>query len=197
MHSPPANFAPCEFRAKALCKKDWPSSSLMFDSRHLQTELVCTHCHRWLVRRCTSCIYHCTLCSVLSGQHDYGLRRASDWQLARGPSWERRSTHLQQFCLMSCMSDVVCRPVLLAEQMLFFFLFFYFFCSGVTAHSSWVCWLMEAWWLIKTTSSTYIVGGTSWCKRTASLCWLSHPVLMRFLLFLICTCFNTYIHYIY
>lgn len=65
-------------------------------------------------------------------------------------------------------------------------------CSGVTAHSSLMCWLMEAWWLIKTTSSTYIVGGTSWCKRTFSLCWLSHSGLISFLLCVVHTCWGTY-----
>lgn len=112
------------------------------------------------------------------GTADYSLRWTNDWQLAHRPSWDRPSTHSQWLCLVSCMNDVVCLPVLLAEQMLVFSLFmFLLWCNsplllGVLTH--------VGLWLIKTTSSTYIVGGTSWSKRTSCLCLLLHFFLWAF-----------------
>lgn len=116
------------------------------------------------------------------GAADYSLWWTNDWQLAHGPSWERQSsTHLQWWCLMSCMNGVVFLPVLRAEQMLFLFIYFLLVCNsplllGVLTHGGLVAHQNK-------TSPTYIVRGTSWCKRTSSLCWLSHPGLELFAVF--------------
>lgn len=91
--------------------------------------------------RAQTYLLYSPLCVVFGvvGTADYSLRWTNDWQLAHRPSWDRASTHSQWLCLVSCMNDV-CRPVLLAEQMLVFFLFmFLLWCNsplllGVLTH---------------------------------------------------------------